>query len=85
MSNKETADFISFVITYPYAYFRNNLGELVLDKNVKNFQVEHEGTVISNNEWEGEWSATVESVKTSSLGDYQELYITGNWNLKRTE
>lgn len=76
-------NFISFVIIYPYAYTRNDFGELELNKETKNYKVEYEGCMTDVDRWSGEWIAIFESIKTTPWGDYQESFIVGDWELNR--
>src|SRR5690554_2756114 len=54
---------ISFLITYPFSYARNDFGELELIKTIKNYQVEYNGNITEADKWNGEWIAVIESYK----------------------
>ena len=73
---------IIFVLNYPYAYFKDNDGEIFVDKNSKHPEIRYFGIFDEIEKcYYGEWEMTVYEEKFGD--DYLEEVLNGNFQMRR--
>ena len=75
---------ISFVLQYPYAYFKDEDGTLVLDKKAKHPEIRYFGILDEDNKgYIGMWEMTVYEEKY--FDDYLEEVANGTFEMRRVK
>lgn len=75
-------NFISFILKYPYAYFRDEEDKIVIDKKLKHPDVNYYGEFDEDKKsYNGEWEMIYE-VEELADGDVVEI-SSGSWELRK--
>lgn len=71
-------DFISFIMTYPYIYYRDEDDKIIVDKSVPNHNVNYYGEFDETTKsYNGEWEITY-VIEQLIDGDIEEVF-SGSW------
>lgn len=76
-------NFISFTLKYPYSYYKNEKGEIVVDKTKAHPEINYTGFYNSMlKSFEGKWEMINEVIEDYHEGDLVEVF-SGDWELKK--
>lgn len=77
-------DFISFTKQYPFSYFINEQGQVIVDRTKPHPEITYSGEFNpETNTFFGEWDLVLDSQK---FGDgYFDDSLTGTWTMKRID
>jgi hypothetical protein len=75
-------DFISFVKTYPYCYWKDEKDEIIIDEKFPGGEVIYSGSFDENTGvWKGEWEIEISAVSVDEEVDSIEMMV-GVWEMK---
>ena len=76
-------DFISLVLTYPYAFYIDDEGKPIIDKNEVGHEVIYQGNFDhETGTWRGEWEIEVNQIKIDEETDEIDA-VVGVWEMRR--
>jgi hypothetical protein len=77
-------DLISFVKQYPCLFYKDEAGNIILDKSKKHPPISYSGQFDKLlNRFEGEFELVMDSIRLT--GGYLEWELTGTWMMRRAE